>query len=64
MIGMIILSFVIGYPIFMFFAFYIAKMIFTPLDKIAQEQKRERELLLQRARRVPKLQRVAQVAHA
>ena len=59
MIGMIALAFLIGYPLFMIFAFAIAKLIFTPLEQIAQEQRREKELLLQRARRVSRIQRIA-----
>lgn len=59
MSGMIVLAFLIGYPLFMLFAFAIAKLIFTPLEKIEQEQRRERELLLQRSRRVSKIHRLA-----
>jgi hypothetical protein len=59
MIGMTILAFVLGYPLFMVFVYFTAKVIFTPTDKIVQEQAREREQLLQRAKRVPRAQRLA-----
>jgi hypothetical protein len=56
--AMIVLSFVIGYPVFMMFVYVVAKVIFTPLDKIAAEQERERFLLLMKARRVRKKERL------
>jgi hypothetical protein len=56
--AMILLSFVIGYPVFMMFVYLVAKVIFTPLDKIAAEQEKERFMLLMRARRVRKKERL------
>lgn len=55
---MTVLSFVIGYPVFMLFVYLVAKVIFTPLDKIAAEQEREKMQLLNKARRVRRSQRV------
>ena len=57
--AMILLSFVIGYPVFMMFVYLVAKVIFTPLDKVAAEQEKERFMLLMRARRVRKKERLA-----
>jgi hypothetical protein len=55
---MTVLSFVIGYPLFMLFVYFVAKVIFTPLDKIAVEQEREKMQLLKKARRVRRSERV------
>jgi hypothetical protein len=57
--AMIVLSFIIGYPVFMIFVYLVAKVIFTPLDKIAAEQEKERFMLLMRARRLRKKERLA-----
>ena len=54
MTAMILLAFVLGYPLIMVFGYFLAKVLFTPLDKIEQEQKQEKVLLMQRARRVKK----------
>ena len=59
---MVLLSFIIAYPLFMFFIYLLARVIFTPLDKIAEEQQKERMMLLQKARRHRKRER--QFAHA
>ena len=42
MAAMIALSFVLAYPIFMFLIYLLAKIIFTPLDKVAADQDKER----------------------
>ena len=60
--AMIILSFVLAYPMFMLFVYVAAKMIFTPLDKAAAEQQKERFELLMKAKRMPRKHRV--LAHA
>ena len=52
MIGMVILSFLLGYPLFILTAFLLAKVLFPDLDKQVEEQKREKQLLMQRAQRV------------
>jgi hypothetical protein len=52
MIVAILLTFVLSYPIFMLCMYFAAKMIFTPLDKVAAEQERELRTLLFRAKRV------------
>jgi hypothetical protein len=54
---MIVLSFVVAYPVFMMFVYFIAKIIFTPLDKAAAEQEKERFMLLMKARRTRKRER-------
>lgn len=55
---MIALAFVIGYPVFMIFSYGLAKLIFTPLDKLAQEQQKERVFLMIKAKRVKKMRRL------
>lgn len=57
MAAMILLSFVIAYPIFTVTIYLLAKIIFTPLDKLAADQEKERFLLLMKARRVRKRER-------
>lgn len=51
MIGMIVLSFALGYLVFMIFAFGMYKLLFTPLDEQEESQKREKLFLLERAQR-------------
>lgn len=57
MAAMIVLSFVLAYPIFMFMIYLLAKVIFTPLDKLAADQEKERFVLLMKARRVKRKER-------
>jgi hypothetical protein len=52
---MIVLAFLLGYPAFMVFAYGLSKVLFTPLDKVESEHKREMALLLQRSRRNKKV---------
>ncbi len=54
MIGMIALSFALGYLVFMIFAFGMYKFLFTPLDEQEEARKHEKVMLLQRARRTKK----------
>jgi hypothetical protein len=54
---MILLSFLLAYPIFMITIYLLAKIIFTPLDKLAAEQEKERFMLLMKAKRVRKRER-------
>jgi hypothetical protein len=54
---MIVLSFVIAYPVFMVFVYLVARIIFTPLDKAAAEQEKERFMLLMKARRIRRKER-------
>jgi hypothetical protein len=54
---MIVLSIALAYPVFMLFVYLVAKMIFTPLDRLAAEQQRERFELMMKARRVRKIER-------
>lgn len=64
MTGMIVLSFALGYPLFMVFAYALYKLLFTPLDRIEEEQKREKAMVLLRARRIKTRKREARhVAH-
>ena len=58
MAAMIVLSFVLAYPLFMLMVYILAKIIFTPLDKIAAEQQKERVVLLMKAKRVSKRERM------
>lgn len=51
---MLVLSFVIGYPLFMAFTYLLIKLIFPSTDKVAAEQQRERRALLIKAKRVRK----------
>ena len=51
---MIFLSFLIAYPIFMVLVYLTAKVIFSPLDSVAEEQQREKVMLLAKARRPEK----------
>jgi hypothetical protein len=57
MAAMILLSFILAYPVFMLMIYVLAKIIFTPLDKIAAEQERERFVLLMKAKRIRKRDR-------
>lgn len=57
MIGMVILSFLLGYPLFVAVAYLLAKVLFPDLKKLAEEQKREKLVLLQRAQRVKRRKR-------
>ena len=59
---MIFLSFLIAYPIFMVLVYLTAKVIFSPLDSIVEEQQREKVMLLAKARRPEK--RVRRFANA
>jgi hypothetical protein len=59
MILAILLAFIISYPIFMICMYGVAKMIFTPLDKVAAEQEKELRMLLMKAKRVKRLPRLA-----
>jgi hypothetical protein len=56
--AMIVLSFVIAYPIFMVSVYYLAKFIFTPLEKAAAEQAKERTVLLMKAKRISRKERL------
>jgi H+/gluconate symporter-like permease len=58
MAAMILLSIILAYPVFMLFMYFLAKVIFTPLDKAAAEHEKERFLLLMKARRTRKKERV------
>ena len=49
---MIVLSFILAYPVFMVFVYYVARAIFTPLEKVEAEKEREKQMLLLRARRI------------
>lgn len=57
MIGMIFLSFALGYLVFMIFAFGMYKLLFTPLDEQEESEKREKAILLERAQRTKKRNR-------
>ncbi len=59
---MIFLSFLIAYPIFMVLVYLTAKVIFSPLDSVVEEQQREKVMLLAKARRPEK--RVRRFANA
>jgi F0F1-type ATP synthase membrane subunit b/b' len=52
MVGMLILSFAIAYPVFMFLIWFLARLVFTPLDQAMHVRRRETALLLAKARRV------------
>ena len=52
---MLVLSFVIGYPLFMVFAFLLMKVIFPTTDKVVSEQQRERNLLQIKAKRMKRI---------
>lgn len=54
MVGMVILSFLVGYPLFILIAFVLARLLFPDLDRVAEKQRKERYLLLQRAKRKSK----------
>jgi hypothetical protein len=56
-VAMVALSIFLAYPVFMLFVYFVAKIIFTPLDKIAAEQEKERFILLMKARRTVRKQR-------
>lgn len=51
MVGMVVLAFVIGYPLFILVAFGLARLLFPNQDTVAEVLKKERELLFQRAKR-------------
>jgi hypothetical protein len=51
MIGMVILSFLLGYPLFIAIAFLLARLLFPDLKKVAEKHQNERALLLHRAKR-------------
>jgi hypothetical protein len=51
MIGMVILSFLVGYPLFILIAFLLARLLFPDIQKVAEKQNYERALLMHRARR-------------
>ncbi len=53
-IAMILLAIAICYPCFVAFGYVVARALFPPLAKVVENQKRERELLMERARRVKK----------
>ena len=55
MTTMIVLAFLLAYPAFMILAYGLSKVLFTPIDKVEAEQKREMALLLQRSRRSKKV---------
>jgi hypothetical protein len=55
MVVMVVLSFVLAYPVFIVAAYLLARMLFPDLQKSAEEQKREREMLYQKAQRVKKV---------
>lgn len=57
MAAMIVLSFILAYPVFMFMIYLLAKVIFTPLDKLAADQEKERFVLLMKAKRVRRKER-------
>jgi hypothetical protein len=58
MVIMLVLSIVLAYPVFMLCIYLMAKVIFTPLEKQAEDQRRERAELLIRARRVRRSDRL------
>jgi hypothetical protein len=58
MAAMIVLSFVIGYPVFLILAYVFMKLLFTPLDEVAAQQQNEKRLLLLKARRTRKKDRI------
>jgi hypothetical protein len=60
MAGMILLSFVIGFPIFLVMIWVLVKVLFTPLDLLDAQQQNEKKMLLQRAKRVRRKDRVKQ----
>lgn len=52
MVTMVVLSFVLGYPLFILTAYLLTKILFPDLQKLAEDQKRERALLYQKAQRI------------
>lgn len=56
---MILLSFVIGYPVFMAFSYFVAKLIFPPIDKVLSVQEEERKNLFIKAKRIKKTYKMA-----
>ena len=62
MAAMVVLSFVIAYPLFMIMIYILARIIFSPLDKVSADQEKERFQLLMKARRVRRRER--QFVHA
>jgi hypothetical protein len=52
---MVVLSFVLAYPVFILTAYLLARVLFPDLQKVAEEQKREREVLYLKAQRVKKV---------
>jgi hypothetical protein len=70
---MVLLSILISFPLFMAFSYVVAKAMFPSELKVAADQQRERQLLMQRARRSRKVDRIVpastqlvpqQLAHA
>jgi hypothetical protein len=55
---MILLSILISFPLFMAFSYMVAKAMFPSTERIAADQQRERLVLMQRARRVRRYDRV------
>lgn len=51
MVGMMIVSFLVGYPLFILIAFLLARLLFPDLDKAVEKQRNERALLMHRAKR-------------
>jgi hypothetical protein len=55
MVVMVVLSFALAYPVFILTAYLLAKLLFPDLQRSAEEQKRERAVLYQKAQRVKKV---------
>lgn len=55
---MILLSILVSFPLFMAFSYIVAKSIFPSTETVAAQQVSERQMLLQKAKRVRKTDRV------
>jgi hypothetical protein len=55
---MILLSILISFPLFMAFSYIVAKAMFPSMNKVAAIQQSQRQLLMQRAKRVRKSDRI------
>jgi hypothetical protein len=55
---MIVVAYVISYPLFMVFSYFVARALFMPMEKIALEKHKERVTLMLKARRVKRTHRL------
>lgn len=55
---MVIVSVVITFPVFLLFVYGLGRVIFTDIEKAEQQQVKEKQLLLMKAKRVKKIHRV------